>query len=511
MIFGFGILATALLLSVVAAYYSVAGLTAIFSAATIPVIIMGASLELGKIVATVWLHNNWKRAGIVFKMYLIPAVAFLMLLTSMGIFGYLSKAHSDQSLVSGDAVAKVAIYDEKIKIERENIDANRKALKQLDEAVDQVMGRSTDEKGADKAVAIRRGQQKERGRLLQEIAESQKKITTLNEERAPLAVEFRKVEAEVGPIKYIAALVYGDNPDSNILERAVRLVIIMIVLVFDPLALTLILAANKQFEWARQGTGGFIHDDPTPKYEPDDGPLTETQIQQVKESVALPPDDPIPCYKCGTPLENAPGIGLFCPNQECDVIDNVKGEEPIELVSPDLHVYDDERLVSRFDKMQDTERPGDYLTPSDQELDDEDYDDEIKAAIKKWKAANPNDTIKNQRYKYMRGEIAELPWMGLVADNAGGRESHSGFGIAFPDNPNKGDTFVRVDIMPNRLYKYNGVDWIVVDKNLSDSYTYDSAYIEHLIDKISTGEYDPDLLSDSERQQVAAYLETKQS
>ena len=142
------------------------------------------------------------------------------------------------------------------------------------------------------------------------------------------------------------------------------------------------------------------------------------------------------------------------------------------------------------------------------ELDD---DDDIKAAIKKWKAANPDDTIKNQRYKFMRGEIAELPWMGLVADNSGGRASHSGFGISFPENSNKGDTFVRVDIMPNVLYKYNGANWIAVDKNLSDSYTYDLAYIEHLINKISTGEYDPDLLSDSEREQVAHHLQTKQS
>jgi len=378
------------------------------------------------------------------------------------------------------------------------------------------MGRSQDEKGADKAVAIRRGQQRERTRILADIETEQKKITGLNEERAPLAAEFRKVESEVGPIKYIAALVYGDNPDSNVLERAVRLVIIMIVLVFDPLALTLILAANKQFQWAREGTGGFVHDEP--KYEPDDGPLTEDQIEQIKVSVPEPPDDPIPCYKCGTPLEDAPGIGLFCPNKECDVIDNVKGEEPVKFApieieykfvdehhepdhDPDLHVYDDERLVSRFDKIQAVE-------PPNEELDDED-DDEIKAAIKKWKAANPDDTIKNQRYKYMRGEIAELPWMGLVADNAGGRESHSGFGISFPVDPNKGDTFVRVDIMPSVLYKYNGANWIAVDKNLSDSYTYDSAYIEHLIDKISTGEYDPDLLSDSEREQVAHYLQTK--
>jgi len=517
MIFGFSILVTAILLSCVAAYYSVAGLTAIFSAATIPVIIMGGSLELGKIVATVWLHNNWKRAGILFKAYLVPAVAFLMLLTSMGIFGYLSKAHSDQSLVSGDSMARVAIYDEKIRISKDNIDANRKALKQMDEAVDQVMGRSSDEKGADKAVAVRRSQQKERVRLQSEIQAEQKTITALGEEAAPLRAEFRKVESEVGPIKYIAALVYGDNPDSNVLERAVRLVIIMIVLVFDPLALTLILAANKQFQWAREGTGGFVHDEP--RYEPDDGPLTEDQIEQLKESVPEPPDDPIPCYKCGTPLVDAPGIGLFCPNKECDVIDNVNGGDPIKFTvpvkyqfidehhepdhEPDLHVYDDERLVSKFDKMQDIE-------PPNEELGDDD-DDEIKVAVKKWKAANPDDTIKNQRYKYMRGEIAELPWMGLVADNVNGRESRSGFGIGFPENPNKGDTFVRVDIMPSVLYKYNGSNWIAVDKNLSDSYTYDSAYIEHLIDKISTGEYDPDLLSDSEREQVAHYLETKQS
>jgi hypothetical protein len=377
----------------------------------------------------------------------------------------------------------------------------------MDEAVDQVMGRSQDEKGADKAVAIRRGQQKERARILVDIEAEQKKITSLNEERAPLAAEFRKVESEVGPIKYIAALIYGDNPDSNVLERAVRLVIIMIVLVFDPLALTLILAANKQFQWAREGTGGFIHDEP--RYEPDDGPLTQDQVNQLKKSVKTfktePPDDPIPCNKCGTNLVDAPGIGLFCPNQSCDVIDNIKGEESIEFEKPepDLHVYDDERLVSQFDKMQAVE-------PPDKELDDE-SDDEIKIAIKKWKSEHPEDTIKNQRYKFMRGEIAELPWMGLVADNVDGRQSHNGFGINFPEQPNKGDTFVRVDIMPSVLYKYNGSNWIAVDKNLSDSYTYDSAYIEHLINKISTGEYDPDLLSDSEREQVADYLQTKQA
>ena len=165
-------LAVALSLSVIAAYYSIAGLTAIFAAAVIPIMVMGSILELAKVVVTIWLHEYWHRARWLMKLYLVPAVVMLMVITSMGIFGFLSKAHSDQSLVSGDVQAKIAVYDEKIRTDKENIDVNRRALKQMDEAVDQVMGRSSDEKGADKAVAVRRGQQKERQRLLAEIAES---------------------------------------------------------------------------------------------------------------------------------------------------------------------------------------------------------------------------------------------------------------------------------------------------------------------------------------------------
>jgi hypothetical protein len=321
------------------------------------------------------------------------------------------------------------------------------------------------------------------------------------------------VESEVGPIKYIAALVYGDNPDSNVLERAVRLVIIMIVLVFDPLALTLILAANKQFQWAREGTGGFVHDEP--KYEPDDGPLTEEQIEQIKESVPEPPDDPIPCYKCSTPLVDAPGIGLFCPNKECDVIDNVKGDEPVEFApieieykfvdehhepdhEPDLHVYDDERLVSQFDK---------------QHLAEEETDAE-KEAKRLWKAENPDGTVKEQRRLHDVGAIDTLPWqeyINLRADNDGNLSSTGrllGFGIKFPDTPAKGDSFIRVDQMPSALYKYNGSKWIEVDKGLSDQYAYNTAYIDHLIEKLTTGEYDPELLNDAEREQVAQRLQT---
>lgn len=240
-------LISGLTISVVAEYYSILGLTAIFSAAVIPVIIMGIALGVGKITATIWLKQNWDIAPWSVRIYLSIAILVLMVITSMGIFGFLSKAHSDQSLVSGDVLAKIAVYDEKIKTAKENIDANRKALKQFDEAVDQVMGRSTDEKGADKAVSIRRSQQKERARLQAEIAAEQKTISSLSEERAPIAAEVRKVEAEVGPIKYIAAFVYGDT-DKTILEKAVTWVIIILIVVFDPLAVILLLASQISFQ-----------------------------------------------------------------------------------------------------------------------------------------------------------------------------------------------------------------------------------------------------------------------
>lgn len=244
-------LVSGLSISAVAVYYSVAGLVSIFAAAAIPIMVMGVVLELSKLVATVWLKQYWDIAPRPIKVYLTTAVVILMLITSMGIFGYLSKAHLDQNMVSGDVVNKVSILDEKIKTQRDNIEVARTALKQLDAAVDQTMSRSSDEKGAERAVQIRRQQAAERGRLQNDISKAQTEISRLQAERAPIASELRKVEAEVGPIKYIAALIYGDNPDQNTLERAVRWVIIMIVVIFDPLAVCLLLASQYSFMWFR--------------------------------------------------------------------------------------------------------------------------------------------------------------------------------------------------------------------------------------------------------------------
>ena len=292
-IFGYFTFLIATIISSVAAYYSIVGLTAIFAAAVLPIVIMGVALEVGKVTAAMWLKVNWHRAGFTYKLYLVPAVAFLMLLTSMGIFGFLSKAHSDQSMVSGDVVAKIAIYDEKIKNERDNIDNARSLIKQMDDAVNGIQangtereiklkdGRTYTRSAAELALQTRRSQAKDRERLSTEIAQAQEKIVALQEERAPIAAEVRKVEAEVGPVKYIAALVYGDNPDTNVLEKAVRWVIILIVAVFDPLALVLMLAAQQTLRWVKDD------EQPAPAYPPDDGPLTPEQYEQVKESVGF--------------------------------------------------------------------------------------------------------------------------------------------------------------------------------------------------------------------------------
>ena len=279
MILAWLLLLTGLTISAVAIYYSVVGLAAIFSAAVIPIIVMGSALEVAKLVCASWLKANWSQAPRLMKIYMTTAVIVLMLITSMGIFGFLSKAHSDQSLVSGDVLSRISIYDEKIKTSKENIDANRKALKQMDEAVDQSMARSADEKGADKAVAIRRGQAKERARLQAEIASEQKNVAQLNEQAAPIRAEVRKVEAEVGPLKYIAAFVYGAT-DESVLERAVTWVIITIIVVFDPLAVIMLLAAQMTFGWKKE-------QELVPAYEPDDGPLTDEQIEQIRNSTAL--------------------------------------------------------------------------------------------------------------------------------------------------------------------------------------------------------------------------------
>lgn len=247
------LLISALALSGAAAYYAIVGLTAIFAAAVIPIIIMGSILEVSKLVVASWLYRNWSITPHIMKFYFLCAIFVLMLLTSLGIFGFLSKAHLDQGVPTGDIVARVAIIDEKIKTERENIETNKKTLAQLDVQINELISRTTDDKGINRSLQIRSRQKQERKELTTEIQASQLLVAKLNIERAPIATELRQVEAEVGPIKYIAALIYGDSADASLLESSVRIVILMIVFVFDPLAVLMLIAVNISLKEQRNG------------------------------------------------------------------------------------------------------------------------------------------------------------------------------------------------------------------------------------------------------------------
>ena len=315
---------------------------------------------------------------------------------------------------------------------------------------------------------------------------------------------------------------------------------------FDPLALTLLLAATKTFEWERginilapkkkdeevtnnkdkdaeswfdrarerarfwdktqatqtQEPGTFIStldnsepvvdrqpntaaeneyfESSTPKYEPDNNPLIDKQIEQIAQSV---------------PRENKKKNVLSSLDTMWNRATSVfKRDLEAEHAPVEPQIVD-----TLFVKEAPTDDHEDGTTDAEKE------------AQRAWKKDHPEDTIKKQRLLYDAGYINEFPWnhpnyypnyqaqLGLVADNAPQAGELKGFGTQFPDNSNKGDMFLRVDRLPSALYKFNGNIWIEVDKALSDQHAYDAAYIDHLISKISTGEYDPELLSDAER------------
>jgi len=231
-------------LSTIAVIIAIKGMMAIFPTSEIIIPTMIGILEVTKLVLAVWVHSNWASISFMIKSYMSMALVVLMLMTSLSIFGFLSKTHLDQNVPAGDIVAKLSMIDDRIQIETDAVSYNRKLLSQMDNSVEQLVSRSEDTKSIDKSIKVRKSQAKERGLLQTTILESQKKITGLNEERSPIAASVRKIDAEVGPLKYIAALIYGDSLDVSLLEKAVRIVILMIVFVFDPLAVLILISVT---------------------------------------------------------------------------------------------------------------------------------------------------------------------------------------------------------------------------------------------------------------------------
>ena len=574
--------AVALCLSTVAAFYSIVGLAAIFAASVIPVVIMGTILEVAKLSITVWLHEYWQQVKWAMRAYLIPAVVVLMFITSMGIFGFLSKAHIEQVGQGQENAAQIqritvelgrqteivdkaetraktlettgtgadANVNSQISTEQGRIDA---ALARVQPAIDeqnriidgqtglyqqqlakieqesQQLQKFIDAKEIDKAQALvgtavdgnwgpgtaaavrtwQAARSRERTEVVvkleqannnpviraarEEIArvrrtvetqvtesnrlidrlrnqlgkgdtasvealvnEQQEKIKaanleieTLTQKKYALEAEYRKLEVEVGPIKYIAELVY-DTTDSSILERAVRWVIILIVAVFDPLAVMMLLAATESMTWIRKilpapAVVPVLPEtvkEKTPRYQPGIKKhriRTGRRRRQAPEVPQSMSDDKLPTSYAHGYLTNNTDVTFAYTPVSITTVGPVQEED-----------LDDNPSLSKYD-------------------------------------------LDLGKYRRLRSVLAE-------ADNV------IKFGKEFPVNPLKGQMFLSITTVPTRLYKFNGEKWIIVDKELSDQYIYNDAYIEYLMDKIETGEYDPEILTTAEQAQIEAKL-----
>ena len=244
---------SAISISVIAAGYSIIGLATLFAGAVIPIILMGSALEVGKLVAASWLYHNWNSdVPRLLKAYLFSAIIILIFITSMGIFGFLSKAHLDQVKPTSSNNIKIELLDNQIKSQQLIIDRSQKTLTLLDKALEVYI----DKEFVTRGLKERKKQEPERLELNTAIKEASNEIAKLSEEKGVLSLEQNKIEAEVGPIKYVAELIYGVNAEDNF-DKAVRIVILILIFVFDPLAVLLLIAANislRQWRMKRQLT-----------------------------------------------------------------------------------------------------------------------------------------------------------------------------------------------------------------------------------------------------------------
>jgi hypothetical protein len=411
-------LISGLVVSAVAVWYSVAGLVSIFAASAFSIVVMGVALETSKLVATIWLKWNWRRAPRMIKIYLIAAIAVLMLITSMGIFGYLSKAHLDQNIVSGDVQSKISLFDEKIKVERENIANAQQVIKQMDAAVNGVIttgdqeiklrdGSTQVRSAAERSLQIRRSQSNDRTALTKQIEESQNKIIKLQEESAPIRAEMRKVEAEVGPIKYIAKLIYSDNPDQNLLEKAVTWVIIIIVLVFDPLAVVLLLASQYSFQWFRQQDEEQKNELVQETTTSEDQGKEEPTEQQSKNGTALEgsgTEQPADTAVAERDLADEANEKIADIEREVDVDSALASVENVQ--------QDEKSALDNWNSMiEEAEKAAIEESTNDDNAIINNAEDQEKVAMRLWKAAYPDDNLKHQRKLFDTGIILELPWM----------------------------------------------------------------------------------------------------
>jgi len=234
---------TSLTLAATAAYFSIIGLMTIFSGAAISIAIMATVLEFGKLVSAAWLHYEWDRINNLVRGYFTAAVVVLMLITSMGIFGFLSKAHIDSALVSDSFSLEASIIDTRIEAEQSKLKAAQDRITGLDYVLE--TSRPQDRN------YVNGRQTEERNNLAITIDRAVENIVKYNEQKLPIQRQQLEQESELGPVKYIADMIYGSEA-KEYYDNAVRWIILIIIFVFDPLAIMLLIVSTAAFKRERE-------------------------------------------------------------------------------------------------------------------------------------------------------------------------------------------------------------------------------------------------------------------
>ena len=455
MLLGIITLLTAFALSSAAIYFSVVGLVAIFSGATVPIIFMGTTLELAKLVTASWLYRNWHVAARYMKVYMSMAIFILMVITSMGVFGFLSKSHLQQGATSSNNTQQIQIINSQIKTEQDVIDRQqdiirrnsgtgggsgervsqlRDKIKQLDKEVEAYTSQGAtstifNDKVA-KGVALKESQKAERDKIDAEIkqlttanqgnnsaaeaqiARSQQKIQQLINQRAPLQTTQITLDAEIGPIKYIGELFVDlGMVDKVNTDMAVRWIIVLIIIVFDPLAVLLLIAGQQSIKQHYSGNGNGGGRSIPPIIDPT--PLINRLSEKFKNfSFKKKDSNPNKLSTLPTPtvIQVAPAVitseeptksvgiklsKLSLPNMPR--LFGVKPKEIIEQLKPEVIDTEDGDTLEIV-----TEEHKTRLQ----------YFNSQKDKAKEWKGqqTNPRNTIKRLRFNYVSGAIDKLPW-----------------------------------------------------------------------------------------------------
>ena len=517
MFFGILTLLTALSMATVAAVFAIYGIIAIFAGMPQFALIMGAVIELGKIVGISWLYRNWNEPTKI-KYFMAPLVLVAIMLTSMGIFGLLSKAHLEQTSPVANNEIQITRLDQQITREQSRITDAEQVISQLDQSV-QALIEFDRIRGPDGAIAVRESQAEQRELLRQTIDTAQTEVDKLEDQKLELTQELTAIALEVGPVKYLAELVYGTETDRT--EEAVRWVIIAFIFVFDPMAILLLMAANytldqrkkqplvpeipkqepivegKEETDVKENTEELNNDtDTTDDTDTSDSDISDSAIQ----SDSQPESEPIG----GDPSEGSENLQeTVVGTDERDIvfvqpegpIDNNTSVsvEPVSITQPSA-VDDAAQVIAESAALQ--------KKPQDKQITTEGVTLVIDVG---------DGYVEYNKQLFQKDALKELrPDLFSIKPDELYMPSSS-FGTQFPKIAKKKDIFVRVDVTPNKVYRFEGSKWIEISKNLSSTYLYDQEYIKYLINKIDQGEYDIDLLSEQEKIQIEEYLSNQHS